>query len=146
MRSPARLIRAARREEFRETVKPARHILVVGQSECFNCLFAQLEGRGYHFEQVADSEAARTYLLRQVADLLLLSLPSRETESRAALAWLRTIKEQFPVVVISCLEEVRPYLAAMEVGAFDYLTCHTPLEEFRRVLENAVRGRQHQAA
>lgn len=127
-------------------VKPARRILVVGESRGFAPLFEQLEGRGYHFEYVADSEAARTCLLRQAVDVLLLSLSPVEAEGRAALAWLRTVKQQFPVVAISCEEDIHRYLAAMEEGAFDYFTFHTPLDEIRRVLENAARWRQHQAA
>ena len=127
-------------------MKLPRRILVVGESRGFTSLFEQLEARGYHFEYVADSEAARTCLLRQAVDALLLRLPPVEAEGRATLAWLRTVKEQLPVVVISCEEDVHLYLAAMEEGAFDYFTCHTPLDEIRRVLENAVRWRQHQVA
>lgn len=126
--------------------KRLRRILVVGSPQGFTSMFEQLEVRGYRFEYVADSEAARTYLLRQEADVLLLRLPAEEAKGQETLVWLNTIKEKFPVVAISCEEDVHLYLTAMKQGAFDYFTYHTPLEEIRRVLENALRWHQHQAA
>lgn len=121
-------------------------LLVVGPAQNFSPLFLPLGSRGYHFESVADIEAARTYLLRQPADVALLCLPAGEEECRAALDWLRSVKEELPVVVISCQAGMQPYLAAMECGAFDYFTSFTPLAEMERVLANAARWRQQQAA
>lgn len=125
--------------------KLTRQVLVVGSASGFVPVFEQLEVRGYHFEYVANIEAARTYLLRQAADVLLLRLPEGADVS-AGFAWLQATKGKWPVVVISREEDVQLYLTAMERGAFDYFTCQTPMTEVRRVLDNAIRWRQLQAA
>lgn len=126
--------------------RPAHHVLVVGCSASFSQAFEELRARGYRFEAVADIEAARTYLLRQPADAVLLCLPAARAEAQAAFAWLTDIKEELPVVVISGEADMQPYLAAMQCGAFDYFTSLTPLPEMERVLANAVRWRRQKVA
>lgn len=126
--------------------RPQYQMLVVGSSAGFSPAFEELGVRGYRFESVADSEAARTYLLRQAADAVLLSLPADRAGASAAFAWLRTIKEELPVVVISSEADMQPYLVAMECGAFDYFTSLTPVQEMERVLANAARWRRQKVA
>lgn len=127
---------------------PARfsQLLVVGPAQDFTAVLEQLEPRGYRLEAVADPEAARRHLLQQPADVVLLYLPAQEAGCRGALAWLRAVKEEVPVVVISSQADIRPYLAAMECGAFDYFTTLTPLAEIERVLASAARWRQRRVA
>lgn len=126
--------------------RPHYQLLVVGSSAGFSPAFGELEGRGYRFELVADSEAARTYLLRHSADAVLLCLPADQAGARAAFAWLTDIKEELPVVVISAEADMQPYLVAMECGAFDYFTSLTPVPEMERVLANAARWRRQKVA
>jgi len=126
--------------------RSAHPVLVVGAAASFFPAFEELEGRGYRFEAVADTEAARTYLLRQPADAVLLCLPAARAEAQSAFAWLRAIKEELPVVVISGEADMQPYLAAMQCGAFDYFTSLTPVAEMQRVLANAVRWRRQKVA
>jgi len=121
-------------------------LLVVGPAAGFSPAFEELGARGYRFEAVANSEVARTYLLRQAADVVLLCLPADKEAERAAFAWLRDIKEEFPVVVISAEADIQPYLIAMECGAFDYFTSLTPVPEMERVLANAARWRRQKVA
>jgi len=121
-------------------------ILVVGSPPAFSALLEGLAELGYASENVADIRAASTYLLRHSADAVLLCLPADDLEARAALDWLRAVKEELPVVVISPAADMQPYLAAMECGAFDYFTSHTPLGEIERVLAGAVRWRRQKVA
>lgn len=127
-------------------VRAAIKLLVVGPASNFSSLFERLEERGFHFESVQDTGAARTYLLGQSADVALLCLLPEQPDYRTALAWLRGVKGELPVVVISSEADMRPYLAAMESGAFDYLTTLTPLAEIERVLANAARWRHRAVA
>ncbi len=126
--------------------RAAHPVLVVGPTAGFTPAFEELEGHGYRFEAVADTQAARTYLLRQPADAVLLCLPAARAEAQGAFAWLRAVKEELPVVVISGEADMQPYLAAMECGAFDYFTSLTPVAEMERVLASAVRWRRQKVA
>ena len=121
-------------------------ILVVGPASGFGPLLEELAERGYRSEAVADVRTASTYLLRHSADAALLGLPADSAEARMALEWLRAAKEELPVVVVSSEADMQPYLAAMESGAFDYFTRHTPLAEIERVLAAAIRWRQQKVA
>lgn len=123
-----------------------RRILVIGSLPGFAEAFAQLEERDFGFEYLADTGTARNDRLRQEFDVVLLTLPRGEAERETAMAWLYTNGGELPVVVLSSEADTRPYLAAMECGAFDYLTSQTPLAEVERVLANAVRWREQQAA
>lgn len=126
--------------------RPMGKLLVVGAASPFGDVFDRLRGCGYQFEAVADTQAAETYLLRQLADAVLLYLPAEELERRTALAWLRSAKEELPVVVLSAVAGMQPYLSAMECGAFDYFTSHTPFAEMERVLAHATRWRPQKVA
>ena len=136
---------AGRPARFAVTVKMSDTYIATG-SASFSPAFEELGRYGYRFEEVADTQAARTYLLRHPADAVLLCLPTARAEAQGAFAWLRDVKEELPVVVISGEADMQPYLAAMECGAFDYFTSLTPVAEMERVLANAVRWRRQKVA
>lgn len=123
-----------------------RRVLVVGSPAALTDTLARLTERDFRFDFVTNTRAASNYLADHTAELVLLDLPSDEIHSREALAWLRSVREELPVVVVSSEADMGPYLTAMESGAFDYLTSHTPAPEVERVLASAIRHYQRQAA
>lgn len=121
-------------------------ILVVGTRATLSPLFVRLEETGrYHFTYAADPETAPLFLPSQPS-VVVLHVPTEKEAAENALAFLETLRDQVPVVVMSTAADMGLYLAAMTPGGFDYFTSYTPLEEVRRVLDNAIRWWQSQAA
>ncbi|MEE9234475.1 MAG: hypothetical protein V3U28_03430 [Candidatus Acidoferrales bacterium] len=116
-------------------------ILVVGERSALNHLADHLEGAGrYRLSYVLPGRGGLR--LEPRPDVVLLSVPEEPEAAERALAWLDFIKNQVPVVVLSSAAGMSFYLAAMNRGAFDYLTCLTPPEEVARVLSAAIGWRR----
>ena len=114
-------------------------ILAVGPRAAFGSLLEALEAREhYQFDYVNDSVIARASM-QPTPDAVLLYLPADREASEEARAWMRTIKGQVPVVVVSNAADLDVYLCCMSCGAFDYLTSYSPVEEVVHVLDTAVR-------
>lgn len=106
----------------------------------------QLKATGrYQFTFAADPQTIPSFM-RWKPDVVLLHIPADKEAAEEALVWLRAIKDQVPVVVVSTAVEMGSYLVAMTNGAFDYFTSYTPMAEIIRVLNNAIRWQQAQAA
>ena len=126
---------------------PTPRVLVVGEASPFGSVFAQLQSSGqFHFYYAADLAELRATRRHERPHVILLALPHERSAAEGALSWLELLKQRAAVVVIGCREEMYFYLASMERGAFDYFTCHTPLPEVVRVLENAATAFDRQAA
>jgi DNA-binding NtrC family response regulator len=121
-------------------------ILVIDAEGTASPVLDEIKATGrYQFTYAADPQTVPTFL-RWKPDVVLLHIPAEKQAAEEALAWLRTIKDQVPVVVISTAVEMSSYLVAMTSGAFDYFTSYTPTPEIIRVLNTAIRWRQAQAA
>lgn len=70
--------------------------------------------------------------------VVLLHVPADRERADEALSYLGLLRKYAPVVVMSSTPDMRFYLSAMTLGAFDYFTSYTPVEEAVRVLDNAV--------
>lgn len=123
------------------------HILVVASRTAFRRVFDYLEASGkYRLDYAPEAGLAPRFLKERTPDTVLLELPSEKQAAERTLGWLDGVKQKTVVAMISAHKDMHFYLAAMERGAFDYFTRHTPLEEITRVLDNAVRGHRRQAA
>lgn len=129
-------------------MKPERpRVLVLASRAAFRPLFDALEAEhSFQFDYVTDVSTLPTYLASHAPSAVLLEAEPRAQTAREPLAWLDTLKRETPVVVLASRDDVPFYLAVMERGAFDYFTASTPLRDVTRVLENAIRWHQHQAA
>ncbi len=127
---------------------PTPRVLVVGEASPFGSVFAQLQSSGqFQFDYAADlAELRATARHHERPNVILLALPHERSAAEGALSWLELLKQRAAVVVIGSREEMYFYLASMERGAFDYFTCHTPLPEVVRVLENAAAAFDRQVA
>lgn len=120
-------------------------VLVVGLRTSSEPILKELEKSGrYNFTFALDPAAAG--YLPQKPKVVLLHLPADPLASQEALSRLKTLKEEAPVVVMSNAPDMRLYLGAMTLGAFDYFTSYTPVEEATRVLDRAISWRRAQAA
>lgn len=117
-------------------------ILVVGpRSACGRiCNYLEASGR---YELSYAAHPGDRILLDWNPSVLLLHVPAKPEAAKQALKFL---KGRVAVVVITAVADMNVYLAAMTHGAFDYLTSYSPPAEIDRVLRNAMRVMQEQAA
>lgn len=120
-------------------------VLVVGLRTTPEPILKELDRSGrYHFAYAPDPAVPGFW--PQKPDVVLLHLPTDPVAAQEALARLKVLKEMAPVVVMSSAPDRRLYLGAMTLGAFDYFTSYTPVEEATRVLDRAIGWQRARAA
>jgi len=121
-------------------------VLVVGSRATFSPVFERVQESGrYNFNCIALREVNPVFS-RWKPSVVLLQMPPEKEAAQHALACLKALKDEVPVVVMSEAADMNLYLAAMTYGAFDYFTSYTPLDEISRMLDKAVHSGQKQAA
>jgi len=121
-------------------------ILVVGVQRPIEPFLQQLEGSGRYQLTFAPDFKSAAGLLPRKPSVVLMHLPTEHAAAEEAFAYLQAFRKQAPVVVMSLAPDMRLYLNAMTLGAFDYFTSYTPLEEATRVLEKAIGWQRARAA
>lgn len=120
-------------------------VLVVGPLAKTEPLLTQLEAKSrFEFAYASTVREAEPFLLTKPS-VIVLHLPADRIMADEAFSYLTLLRKQAPVVVMSGTPDMRLYLSAMTLGAFDYFTTYTPIEEAERVLSHAV-ARGHRAA
>ena len=128
-------------------MKPRKRpgVLVVGALAGTEPVLRQLEASGrFEFNYVPDVRKAKSFLLTKPS-VVVLHIPEAREKVDEAFSYLNLLRKQAAVVVMSSAPDMRLYLSAMTLGAFDYFTSYTPVEEAERVLDNAVSRRRKAA-
>ena len=121
-------------------------VLVVGSLAGTEPVLRQLEKSGrFEFTYVPSLQKAESFLLTKPS-VVVLHLPADRERADEAFSFLTLLRKQTAVVVMSSAPDMRLYLSAMTLGAFDYFTSYTPVEEAGRVLDNAVSWNRRKAA
>lgn len=132
--------------EMRVTQKKQPGVLVVGSMARAEPVLLQLEKSGrYEFTFVPSVRKAETDLPTKPS-VVVLHVPADRGRADEAFSYLSLLRKYAPVVVMSSTPDMRFYLSAMTLGAFDYFTSYTPVEEAGRVLDNAVSRARRLAA
>ena len=132
--------RELRASEGGEPLGDARPVILIvdddpGLRESFRLI---LEDR-YELIEAVDGRQALEAVRRSEVDLVLLDIRLPEMDGIEVLERIKTIDDQVEVVLVTAVKTVRTAVAAMKLGAFDYLT--KPFEEddllsvVRRALE-----------
>jgi len=132
--------RELRASEGGEPLGDARPVILIvdddpGLRESFRLI---LEDR-YELIEAVDGRQALETVRRSEVDLVLLDIRLPEMDGIEVLERIKTIDDQVEVVLVTAVKTVRTAVAAMKLGAFDYLT--KPFEEddllsvVRRALE-----------
>jgi len=117
-------------------------VLVVGSLAITEPVLRQLEQSGrYEFSYAPSVQRIESFLLTKPG-VIVLHLPPEREKAEEAFSYLTLLRKHAAVVVMSSTPDMRLYLSAMTLGAFDYLTSYTPVEEAGRVLDNAVARRR----
>ncbi len=105
-----------------------------------------LRKRSYEVYTAADGEAGLRELQKYTVDLVLLDVRLPKLSGLEVLAHIRKLEPELPVVMLTAYGDVQNAVAAMKLGASDYLLKGFDLEELllvvQRVLETSAMSRE----
>lgn len=102
-----------------------------------------LESSGYRVVEAADGQAALSQLFSEPCDLILLDLRMPRVDGMATLEKLRERGSSTPVVMLTAHGSIPDAVAAMKLGAIDFLTKPITPSELRTVVAEVIR-RHHE--
>ncbi len=97
-----------------------------------------LEKRGYEVFTAADGEAGLREVQRLTVDLLLLDVRLPKLSGLEVLAEIRKLDPDLPVIMLTAYGDVQTAVAAMKLGAADYLIKGFDLTELLLVVQRAL--------
>lgn len=122
-----------------------RILVVDDQAQVREAIGAMLYQAGFSAVSAEDSvEALDRLALDPAFDVVLLDIRLRDQDGLALLASLRSLYVQIPVVVVSGIDEIRTAIAAMKMGAFDYLLKPVAAKELLATIDSALESREHE--
>ena len=104
-------------------------LLVEDDALLGSSLQSVLEEHRHVVEWVDRGALARTALATGVYQLVILDLGLPDGDGRDVIRWMRRNDHQQPVLVLSARGEIRDRVAALDLGADDYLTKPFDLDE-----------------
>ncbi len=107
-------------------------------------LRTSLTPQGWRVAEAADGAETRTALQSGRVDVLLLDLGLPDIDGIELLREIRTTHPHIPIVVLSAREDERGKVAALDLGADDYVTKPFFMAELVARLRNAIRHRLQQ--
>jgi DNA-binding NtrC family response regulator len=97
-----------------------------------------LEGQ-YRVVEADSAAAARSMLVTEEPDLLLLDVVIPGEDGISFLKWLREEGQPIPVLMVSALDTAKTAVEALQLGAADYLVKGFELEELRQRVANLLK-------
>ena len=120
-------------------------ILVVDDEPAIRRLLSTtLAAQGYRVEAAADGETALDYLKRGKADLMVLDLGLPGIDGLEVVRRLREAGSQLPIVILSSRDDEAGKVAALDLGADDYVSKPFGAEELSARIRAALRHRLQQ--
>jgi len=101
-------------------------------------LVSELVRRGHDAEGVGDGEAALARLREAPYDVVVLDMRMPKAEGLDVLRALQAFPEQPQVIVMTGFQDVASAVEAMKLGAYDYLTKPTKIEELDVIVRKAA--------
>jgi two-component system, NtrC family, response regulator HydG len=98
----------------------------------------ELSRRGLEAEGVGDGEAALILLRESPYDVVVLDMKMPKKEGIEVLRELQEFPEHPQVIVMTGFQEVSTAVEAMKLGAYDYLTKPTKIEELEILVRKAA--------
>src|SRR5579883_2311896 len=114
-------------------------ILIIDDEPYLPHQFARyLKKHGYEVYTAPDGEAGLQELQKNDIDLVLLDLRLPRMEGLEVLQQIRKIDQDLPVVILTAYGNVASAVAAMKLGAADYLLKGFDLDELLLVVQRAL--------
>jgi DNA-binding NtrC family response regulator len=98
----------------------------------------ELGRKGHEVDDVGDGEAALARLQEASYDVVVLDMKMPKREGIEVLRELQALAEPPQVIVMTGFQEVSTAVEAMKLGAYDYLTKPTKIEELDIVIRKAA--------
>ena len=118
--------------------RPIRVLVADDEIRLRELLVRELARKGYEVEGVGDGEAALARLRDAAYDVVILDMKMPRKEGIEVLRELSAFPEHPQVIVMTGFQEVATAVEAMKLGAYDYLTKPTKIEELDVVLRKAA--------
>src|SRR5204863_162167 len=115
-----------------------RVLVADDESRLRELLVRELGRKGHEVEGVSDGEAALTRLRDAAYDIVILDMKMPRKEGIEVLRELSAFPEHPQVIVMTGFQEVATAVEAMKLGAYDYLTKPTKIEELDVVIRKAA--------
>jgi two-component system KDP operon response regulator KdpE len=125
-------------------VIPLRILLVDDEPPILRFLRTALAVQGYRVEDVADGEAALEFLGRNPVDLVVLDLGLPGIGGLEVVRRLRAQGSAVPIVILSSRDDEAGKVAALDLGADDYVSKPFGVEELSARIRAALRHRLQQ--
>jgi two-component system response regulator AtoC len=118
--------------------RPIRVLVADDEIRLRELLVRELGRKGHEVEGVGDGEAALTRLRDAAYDVVILDMKMPRKEGIEVLRELGAFPEHPQVIVMTGFQEVTTAVEAMKLGAYDYLTKPTKIEELDVVIRKAA--------
>jgi two-component system, OmpR family, KDP operon response regulator KdpE len=123
---------------------PARILIVDDEPAILRFLRAGLAGQGYIAIEAETGQAALDYVLRRQADMVVLDLGLPDLDGLEIIRRLRESGNMLPIIVLSSRDDEAAKVAALDLGADDYVTKPFGIEELLARIRAAQRHRLQQ--
>jgi two-component system, NtrC family, response regulator AtoC len=118
--------------------KSIRVLVADDENNLRDLIVRELTRRGLETEGVGDGEAALARLREDPYDVVVLDMKMPKKEGIEVLRELQDIPEHPQVIVMTGFQEVATAVEAMKLGAYDYLTKPTKIEELEVLVRKAA--------
>jgi two-component system, NtrC family, response regulator AtoC len=117
---------------------PIRVLIADDERNLRELIVRELGRRGHEVEGVADGAAALERIRENPFDVVVLDMRMPRKEGIDVLRELATFPEAPQVIMLTGFQEVSTAVEAMKLGAYDYLTKPTKIEELDVVVRKAA--------
>jgi len=119
-------------------MKKIRVLVADDENNLRDLIVRELSRRGLETEGVGDGEAALGRMREDPYDVVVLDMKMPKKEGIEVLRELQEIPEHPQVIVMTGFQEVATAVEAMKLGAYDYLTKPTKIEELEVLVRKAA--------
>jgi DNA-binding NtrC family response regulator len=118
--------------------RPIRVLVADDETKLRELMVRELARKGHEVEGVGDGESALVALREREFDVVILDMKMPRKEGIEVLRDLQSFPEHPQVIVMTGFQEVATAVEAMKLGAYDYLTKPTKIEELDIVIRKAA--------
>jgi two-component system KDP operon response regulator KdpE len=123
---------------------PLRILVVDDEPAILRFLRASLASQGYHVVTAANARTALDIARTNAVDLLILDLGLPDKDGLGVIEAIRTSGAAVPIIVLSSRDNERAKVAALDLGADDYVTKPFGIDELLARIRAAQRHRLQQ--
>ena len=125
-------------------MSPLRILIVDDEPPIRRFLRTALAAQDYRVEEAGDGEAALDFLKRNPVDLVILDLGLPGMDGLEVVRRLRAQSSAIPIVILSSRDDEAGKVAALDLGADDYVSKPFGVEELSARVRAALRHRLQQ--